>query len=201
MKLKSYYSAITIIFVMLLGGCTKGPVELEDNVKSQSDEPRAEIMETVLSVPESIPEHVDDIAVAEAVKDGFDGIRILAASSVESETKYLVSYFNDGNTEFEKELLIAEDGAIEHLNESERIYLKKSWEGRSLKKGAKSAFNICWELAEFGDGTYLSGTKFHFSQTTISDGWFHKIIYNLGSSQNCCETNYSGNLNDKISSH
>ena len=42
---------------------------------------------------------------------------------------------------------------------------------------------------------------YRFAQATTSTGWFHKIIWNLGTSQVCCDGTYGGTLNDAISSH
>ena len=121
-------------------------------------------------------------------------------ATTDKESKYFVSFFNDGE-DFDREILISQDGKIETLNDLEKSYLKKALAEMSLKKSSSALFSICWSLATFYEDTNQSGTSFRFSQTTTSNGWFHKIIYSLGVSQNCCAQNYTGNLDDKISSH
>jgi len=68
-----------------------------------------------------------------------------------------------------------------------------------LGKGAQEA--PCWLLAQVYKDAYYGGDSFQFSQAAQTKGYYHKIIWDLNSSQACCEENYPGGFNDCISSH
>ncbi|MBC7185733.1 MAG: hypothetical protein H5U38_01730 [Calditrichaeota bacterium] len=65
----------------------------------------------------------------------------------------------------------------------------------------KATQYVCWDLAEVFKDAHYGGDSFRFSQATQGAGYFHKVIWNLSSSQSCCLQNYPGGFNDCISSH
>jgi len=42
---------------------------------------------------------------------------------------------------------------------------------------AKSAYYVCWSLAEVFKDAHHSGFSFRFSQGTYSSGFYHKVIW------------------------
>ncbi len=185
------------LMIIYLSNCSKGITDPNEKIQNTSNSQiQSEMENVVISVPDSIPEKINELVVKKAGQFGFDGIRILGATSPGEESKYFVSFFNDGEG-FGKEILVSSDGAIELLSEAEGAILNNRL-NNSLKK---TAWSTCWNLATFYENTNQSGTQFRFTQETTSTGWFHKIIWNLGSNQICCAYTYYGTLNDKVSSH
>lgn len=156
----------------------------------------------VLVVPDSVPVAVDEAAVARAFELRCSWVRILqlvkAGAGDGSET-YYVTYFEDGAAkrggwDVKEHRLIAYDPVNRKVGSLQPT--------RPIEAALPKSTQVpCWLLAwVFKDAKY-EGDKFQFSQATGTSGYYHKVIWDLNSSQACCEQNYPGGFNDCISSH
>lgn len=200
MKKIIFAAMILYILVVLLSSCNQeSPNKLEktEEISSISDEV---INVSCLAIPESVPENVDSLAVVRAGKIGCDGIRVLLAESKTGSNSYFVTFFTDTDG-IKEEALYSLEGEVKILNEYESEHLNSIF---VRDKIAKTATVPCFKLAYLFenpnyDSTY--GAFFQFSQQPLTTGYFHKIIDRLGSPANCCAGNFSGGLNNLVSSH
>ncbi len=150
-----------------------------------------------MTVPDSVPSRINEIALKTAAENNCDGIRILLAISLVDSSTYFISFFTD-EAGIKKEIILTTNGVVENLSEADRDYLN----GLLKKKSLAKATGTCWDLAHFWvNANYSGDPNFQFSQETYGIGYYHKVINRLGSPANCCAGNFPGGMNNLVSSH
>ncbi|MBN2001495.1 hypothetical protein JW935_28390 [candidate division KSB1 bacterium] len=200
-----------VIFIpMALGflvlGCQKTSVQYTGQNKSViNDEISEQVLELVLSDPDSIPENIKDMAAVEVRRHGCDGIHIVNAGREEQNPKFCVTFLNDFDGPVER-ILMDMEGGIENLTDADKDYLGFNWESRSMKKTDQPI--VCWHLPTVYKDTYLSGSNYTFTQLRyLVTGTYAKLIDNLHDWDDCdyCSWCYGGQFygswGDCISSH
>ncbi|HPG84538.1 MAG TPA: hypothetical protein PKY55_14735 [bacterium] len=187
--------AVIYLFIALIS-CQRepnAPHSLPDTIANAIN-----YTDRTLAVPDSIPAVVDEAALKRAQELMCSGIRLLL---IEPEKSFLVSFFDPLTQDVTTEEGIVESRIVNFDYKNNRI-LSESIASTEIHSLAKSfSYNICWSLAQVFEDADYSGDSFLFSQETSTTGYYHKIIYNLAQSQSCCWYNYSGTLNDCLSSH
>lgn len=189
-----------ILFILMISCNQETPNELGKMSDVSSKISDQVVQVSSLVVPTTIPDKIDSLALLHAGKIGCDGIRMLLAESEKGNSSYFISFFTDTDG-IKEEALYSLEGEAKILNQGEREHLNGILGADKLAKGAT---NPCWNLTYLFENTNYDsvyGDYFQFSQQTLSTGYFHKVINRLGSPANCCAGNFSGGLNNLVSSH
>ncbi len=192
--------------------CDKAPIEPKmptlDN--SHSESTLAEFEELSLAIPDSVPDFINDLAAARAVKQYCDGLRILEVETKTGVRKYHVRIFNESMDNIIDECFLTKDGRYEELEPAYCGLIDQKWraEHAKLKKAFpndETAADMCVVLAEFWVDASQGGNSFRVTQAAnYTTGYFHKLIYCLGTSScliQCQAPWFPGGFNNLISSH
>jgi len=206
---KQWFHLLTGLLIIVIISCEKAPTEQNKNNDNISNRQFESIPSTfkdiILSVPENVPEKVNDLAAEKAIKLGCDGIRILQVET-EKIIKYHLLFFIDETGYDAYECFMTPEGTTEEILPDERNYINTIWENQQNKlKKTNDGIHQCMLLAEFYKGTNYTGDMFRVTQAAhLTTGYFHKLIYCLDLSTcliQCDGTTFPGNFHDCISSH
>ena len=158
-----------------------------------------------LTIPEDIPERINDLAAERAISLGCDGLRILQAEK-DGKIKYHILYFAEATDNPVNECFLTPEGDFEAISEDEMGFVDLIWEKHQPKLGkATHGIHYCLRLAEFYKGTSMTGDMFRVTQAAhATTGYFHKLISCLdvsGCLAQCESPTFPGNFHDCISSH
>ena len=187
-----------ILILLIIIGCNK----TSDNiVDSQENKNQGQISDQPLTpefdffMPDSIPDIINKKALEMALSQKCSNIRLLQLKDTKNPTFHIYFFEDDlkGIAAYTAELNVGQ----KEINKLSQVSLP--YDAESLEKTLTDT--KCWTLATFYTGAYQSGTSFTFSQQTTTHGWYHKIAMNLSYSLGCCGGNYSGSLDNVITSH
>lgn len=199
MKKKQTFNLVAIALLTFLLSCQTN--QALEPLRGKDEISAINWNQIEFSVPQNVTEELDSLVLIQAKNYECDGIRILATNL--DSFSFLISYFTDDEGIKAEELYSADIG-FNQLNQSQSTILASKIGDYTLRKKNpvdNEACYFCWPLAQFWVDANYSGTCFQFSQEATSTGYYHKIIYNLSSSAPCCADNFSGGLNNIISSH
>lgn len=200
------FKTILLFSVLVFSFCDKSQERGEILSPNLTTSAPARFNGLEFSVPKSIPDSINNLAAARAVKLYCDGVRILATKSENGTEKFHILWFTDNSDNIVDEAFVNLDGSVEEINKIDFGYVNSIWRAKDNKlHKVAHGVHYCNDLATFFTGTSGSGNSFTVTQAAHEEtGYFHKLLYCLGTSScliQCDGTTYPGGFNDLLSSH
>ena len=157
-----------------------------------------------ISVPDTVPGRVNDLAAARALELDCDGLRILTVETEQGIIKYHIQIFSHSMDNIIDECFLTPDGQFEEIPPSCSLLIEQKWQEKHAHL-KKTATTWCVPLAEFFVDASYGGNYFRVTQlANYTTGYFHKLINCLAWSSclsQCSSPTFPGGFNDCISSH